>query len=59
MFGHCFYCVQDLKTLKFYNKETSLFDLNEASDPPFLTLEEAQKIAKSSSYFKISLHENT
>jgi hypothetical protein len=59
MLGHCFYSVQDQKTCKFYNKQTNQFDINEASDPPLLTLEEAQEISKQSSYFKICLHENT
>lgn len=59
MFGHCFYCVQDQKTHKFYNKQTDQFDIEDASNSPLLTLEEAQEISKQSPYFEISLHENT
>lgn len=59
MFNHCFYSVLDLQLNKYYNKYTENFDFDDGSDVPFLTLEEAQKIAKTSSNFKICLHENT
>ncbi len=59
MFGHCFYCILDTESQSYYNKNTQQFDLKNTSDPPLLTLEEAQEIVKDKQHKKIVFHENT